>query len=605
MQISDAAAEGKPLPSMPEHKLASLPRIPSLIPLLHQLPASLEWAVVFRTGALLKLISAQQLERMLGLPIHSNLSKSVSAALTSAGKCLAFDEAGPWIWSGRSSIDADQTAAERFGDRLSLLSTAKDADCIGFGKLPGRSPVLMVLTIDMGVAKAEALFEQRPSEDHYDLLSAVGVRFLGGEWRSTYWCARFTNDLGDHFRAATSAHFSRTAHCNLFFLGGGYIDAHLEAGLLHAATSRIQQGLSIAVTTAVNLILTARKTGLAMTCIPPTPESPYSFGDLVPLGILTYALRGLPGQPEAVEAALILAERYLDQHRVGDLWPFHRGRLPTALDTALILLAQNDARGVGALERFRDNSGGYLPQLSEAEDDQLNMPQDTSIEHWRQTDFATTCLVRGLRRSADLEERTPISWLEAWFEHRAGLFFANPYLVDWALANAIAEDEQATGLRVRLTAELLASANDDGSFGRFDEPLSTALAIATLALLGHRSRVILLAQLRLLEMLGFQGRGPATTPFYSSRRVAPAARAGEMSGNGVLFSGEQWHWLSLYEDTHRMVLDGFVVMALRAPSDAREPAPARTSPAQPRYLSGSAARYVEEFALPPYLRSSR
>lgn len=590
---------------MREQTLHFPPRAPSLVPLVRQLPGSLEWAVVFRTGALIDLVSGEQLERMLGIPTQFNLAESFSVALTSAGRCLAFDEAGPWVWSAQSLIEPDHNAAERFGDRLSLLPAAENSDCIGFGQLPGQPPVLMVLTIEAELATAEALFEQRPSEDSYDLLSAVGVRFLGGEWRSKYWCARFENCLADHLRAAAIADFSRSAHCNFFFLGGGHIGANLEAGLLQAASSRIKQGTSIAITTAVNLILTARTNELAMTCIPPTPESPYSFGDLVPLGILSYALRSLPGRQEAVEAASILASRYLDRHRVGDLWPFHHGRLPTALDTALILLGQNDADRIGALERFNDDSGGYLPQLSETEGDPLHMPQDVSIKHWRQADFATTCLVRGLRRSAGFEQRTSLDWLEGWFEQRAGLFFANPYLVDWALAHAISGDEQATGLRDRLTTELLASANDDGSFGRFDEPLSTSLAIATLALLGHRSRVIFLAQLRLLDMLGFQGRGPATTPFYSTRRIAPAKMPGAIDGNGILFSANQWHSLSLYEDTHRMVLDGLVIMALRAPCDPREPAPARVSQPQPRYLSASAARYVEAFALPPYLRSWR
>ncbi len=173
--------------------------------------------------------------------------------------------------------------------------------------------------------------------------------------------------------------------------------------------------------------------------------------------------------------------------------------------------------------------------------------------------------MRALRRSAGLDQHTSTAWVEGWFDHRAALFFANPYIVDWALALAIADDENAKEMRDELTAEILASANDDGSFGRFDLPISTAAAIAALSLLGHRSRRIRTAQLRLLDALEAQGCGPVTTPFYSSKLLPESAAAGAMRGRGLLSAGGQWHLLSLYEDTHRMVLTAFSALALQAP----------------------------------------
>jgi hypothetical protein len=577
----------------------------SLTALLDQLPGSLGWGVLFRTRALAELIASNQLVRMLGLPPDVDVGKSASVALTSAGKCLAFGPEGPWLWSlGRPPVDADINMADRFGDRLAMLPAAEDADCIGFGQLPGLSPVVLALTIDGGIAAAEALFETRPPEDHYDLLAAAGVRYLGGEQRGQYWCAHFTNRLGDHLHSGAIAGFARTAHCNLFFLHHGRIDGRLEAGLLSAAAARIEHGLRMAIATAINLVLVARQRELAMTCIPPAPQASYPCGDLVPLGLLTCMLRSMANPAPAIEAAVILSDKYLDSHRAGNLWPFHHGRLPTATDSALILLGRrNDTEAIDTLERFTDSSGGYLPQLSNAEGDELHMREDEAQRHWRQADFGTTCLVRALRRSAGLEERTSTAWIEAWYERRAALFFANPYLVDWALALAIAEDDGAVYLRHRLTAEILASANDDGSFGRYDQPLSTALAIVALASLGHRGRAIRVAQLQLLEMLESQGRGVATTPFYASLKLPDPATAGAIRGRGLLSARGQWHTLSLYEDTHRMVLNAFAGLALQAPCDARERASAPQAAPHPRYLATSAAHYVEAFALPPYLRS--
>jgi hypothetical protein len=600
VKASDAMAESAPARST----VGSTLPLPDFLlsGLVNRLPDSLEWAVLFRTRTLAESISRNQFARMLGFPPDVDIAGSICVALTSAGKCLAFDAEGPWVWSlGGPPADTGAGAENDIAARLSLLAAAENADCIGFGQLPGLPPVVMALTVEAGVATAEALFEERPPEDHYELLDAIGVHSLGGEWRGGHWCARFSNRLGDHLRSGTLAGFARTAHCNLFFLHHGKINEPIEAGLLQAAAARVEHWLGTVIATAVSLVLAARKSELAMTCIPPAPQPSYVFGDLVPLGLLTNALRGFPVPP--IEAAVTLSERYLQTHRVGEFWPFHHGRLPTATDSSLILLGQNDARGVDALERFADGSGGYLPQLSSAEGDELHMREDASNQHWRKTDFGTTCLVRAERRSAGLEQRTSTAWLEAWFERRAALFFANPYLVDWTLALAIAGDDDAVEMRQRLATEILASANDDGSFGRYDKPLSTALAIVALATLGHRSRTIRVAQLRLLDGLESQGHGPATTPFYSTQRLPEATTTAVVRGRGILSAGGEWHALSLYEDTHRMVLGAFAVLALQAPCDARERNLSPKASPHPRYSATSAARYVEAFALPPYLGS--
>jgi hypothetical protein len=575
----------------------------SLFTLVNQLPDAVEWAVIFRAQSLLQQIPASQCATMLGVPPGIEIKDCAAVALTSLGKGVAFDARGPWEWAFRDAQrDVGETVETRLARRLLLLADYSDADCIGFGQLPGSSPVVVAITIDSaGVATANALFDRQPSERGYDLLPAAGVHAQGGEWHHGFWCARFINRLSDHLQSAELAGFSRTLHCNLFFLNHGQIDDRLEAGLLAAASARIQHGLRTAAASAVELILTARRSELAMTCVPPAPQSPYPCGDLVPVALLAYALGSIPNSTPPVKAACVLARRFLASHRAGNFWPFHHGRLPTATDSALVLLSLRDTEAIGALEEFNDGAGAYLPQLSSEQGDATHMLREPATRHWDQPDFATTCLIRSLRGSVDLAAKTPVAWLVERFERRSGLFFANPYLVDWAFALAIAHDEEAAQLRQELTAEILASRNPDGSFGQFDQPLSTAAAIAALAVLRHRSRAICIAQLQLLGRLEAQGHGPATSPFYSSRSLATEALRGIQRGRGLLAVGAEWHALSLYEDTHRMVLQAFVISALQAPSDPHDPAPVPAAVPHARYLVGSASAYIEGFALPPYV----
>jgi hypothetical protein len=578
---------------------------PSLLALVNQLPDAAEWAVVFRADSLFKQISLPKCVTMMGFPAGTELLGCVAVALTSLGKCLAFHANGPWTWPAHGpQHHSGATVAGRLAPRLSLLAGIERVDCIGFGQLPTLSPVVMALTINgAGVVTAEALFDQQPPERGYDLLAAVGVHSLGGKWRHGYWCARFTNRLGDHLVSAELAGFSRTAHCNLFFLNHGRVNDRLEAGLLLAADTRIQHGLRTAAASAVELILTARRTHLSMTCVPPAPQSSYPCGDVVPLGLLAFSLGSIPNSKPAVKAACALADRFLEGYSVGNLWPFHHGRLPTAIDTALVLLGQKNTQGIEALEAFSDGAGGYLPQLSSDEGSALHMRREEATQHWHRPDFVTTCLVRALRRSSGMVLSTPVEWLEERFDRRAGLFFANPHLVDWALALAIAGDEDAPQLRKALAAEILSSRNADGSFGRFDQPLSTAAAIAALAALGHRSRAICVAQLQLLGWLEAQGHGPTTTPFFSSRSLAVDAMQGVLCGRGLLAVETEWHALSLYEDTHRMVLHAFVMLALQVPSDPSDPIPAPAGAPHPRYLAPTPSVYIEGFALPPYVEN--
>src|SRR5262249_15069958 len=154
----------------------------------------------------------------------------------------------------------------------------------------------------------------------------------------------------------------------------------------------------------------------------------------------------------------------------------------------------------------------------------------------------------------------------------------------------------ARELKERLATEILASMNDDYSFGRFDSALSSALAILTLATLGLGGQQLRITQLRLLELMQRDGTFPAATPFYSTLAIHPGrtptdfeakALSGQLPTQILLVNGEP-HALSLYHDVYKLISTSMAVLALAVDPSAAEnelPSPDLTA-CHPRYLCG-------------------
>jgi hypothetical protein len=609
--------------------------------ILQKLPATLDWMVLFNLSSLRQLGDDSLIKAMFFLPAETPLEAYSHVILSSQGHLLApltgsrldiVEEGQIRAWSPTLA----ETLAERFPRQLAQFPVDQ-ADCLGLGEQAPFPPVLLYLQLKDGYGEAQALFSRSPDQRHYELLPAVGVKFLGGCQRGSDYLARFHNCLPTHLQAGMLAHFTRTAHCNLFFLQHGQIDSKLAIGLALAARDRIAAARARSLAVLARLVRQACQEPLAMTCQPPLAQ-PVPFGDLVPLGFLLYALntvlaasdrtgRSVPAMGEADQANLTEAAEAVRQlllaKRQGPLWAFHTGRLVTSTDSALILQGMADKESLEALEIFADGQGGYYPQLWVEADQAIEVSEtaavfpgrmaiDQSNRHWCQADYATTCLVSTLRHSHGLPAKTPLAYLAAGFETRSGLYFANPYLVDWVLARALQGRAEAAALREQLLAELLASMNEDYSFGQYDLALSTALAILSLAALGYRGQFIRLAQLRLLDFQEAEGVWPETTPFYSSQffdhtRI-PAAYLFNLllndRGRQLVQIGDDYHALTFYRDTHRIIGTALASLAL---SERCEQAlgsgsvPQRLADAHPRYRYRSQAEYIANFALPPYL----
>ncbi len=613
--------------------------------ILKLLPNSVEWMVLFNLLTVGKITNHDTIRAMYHLPSDIPLDPYSHAVLTDQGHFLATLEGNKLVNADTLEIlETDlspHALSDRYAHRLKLV-TPDDADCLGLAEMAPFSPVLLHLRLEGQVGKAQAIFDREPSFEHYELLQSVGVKFLAGEYRDDYYLAYFQNRLPIHIHAGILSHFSRTAHCNVFFFRHGDIDSPLEAGLLSAAQVRVTFSKERCLKALSQLADRACETSLSMTCQPPAPNASFPYGDLVPLGFVLRALKAEITSGRASEE-LVSAHDRLEQHvmhqQEDHLWAFHNQRLITATDSSLVLLGLSEPRSVAELERFNNGQGGYYPQLWSEMKQSGRMTIDSQCQHWCQPDYATTCVVRGLRQAAGLAESTSIETLTTGFDTRSGLYFANPYLVDWVLAETLRSQTQADvtidapdfktiALGDQVGSEVLNSMNPDFSFGRFDLAMSTALGILTLSALGVSDRTIRVAQLRLMELL-MDTMQPGSKvlpsiPFYSTLRIGEetpneeriAMQLNEFFNRGpqhqkqVRTIADQLHQISLYADTHQMISTSLYALALSQPCDPTQRAhfqgwkTHQPMDFHPRYRCSDHSEYITKFALPPYLTAN-
>jgi hypothetical protein len=576
--------------------------------IVHCLPAQLEWMVLFRLSLMRRWMHDREMKEMFRLPARVDLKRFTHVVLSPEGRFLAPRKGSKLLLPNGSSLE------EVGGSRATLLDRCHPlfdnleinaADCLGFAQQRASAPVLLHMRVKNGEGSAKAVFHREPSRHDYELLRAIGIDYLGGEPGDGGFVALFRNRLRAHLDAASRAGFSRAGNCNRFFFNHGEIDARIASGLMQAAHDRVEGAKRKGLEACQEQAKKASRKTLAMTCQPPPPKNRFPYGDLVPLGFLLHALNC--DSTTRVGAVAATLRDKLIAARQGRLWSFHSRRLVTATDSALILHGLRDQKGIEALESFSDGHGAYYPQLRSQTKQPGRMVARPAKAHWCQPDFATTCLVRWLRAEAGLATVTSLGSLDERFETRSGLFFANPYLTDWALAGALSSDPDARQLRHRLGQDILASMNKDYSFGAYDLALSTSFAILALAALGRRGRLLRLMQLRLSEMMDpARGTWPVCTPFYSTTQAAHKPRWAAPSTQWIEVNGA-WYELWFYRDTHKIIATSVAVMALAEDCDAQHVERAREdrSEKHPRYGCKTHAEYVAEFALGPYVLGSQ
>ena len=551
---------------------------------------------------------------MFFIPGNVQLALTSHVVLTSEGGVLApregFALINPQNNTFRPAAKDGNSLLERFTDKLSHFAL-DEADCLGVGELkPFFPPAVLYLKIKSGIGEGQALFSQEPIQANYELLQAVGVKYLDGGWQNNQYFARFTVDLSSHISAGSLSDFSKTGYCNAFFLRHGSIGPTLEKGLIDAARSKIEDAKVLCLESLKKLGQQAQEHSMPMLCQPPPPRKPFPFGDLVPLGFLLRALKSVSADSSTVETCGKLEKLVLNK-RQDYLWSFHGGDIPTSTDSGLVLLGIQNLEALEALETFSDGNEGYYPQLWSQEAQPGKMQVGDWNRHWCQSDFATTCLIRALKREAGMSTRTTVAYLDESFETRGGLFFANPYLVDWVFASAIRDEESALHIRQQLLKEVLASMNEDFSFGVFDRPLSTAFAVLCMANLGHRSRSMLLAQYRLSEYVRFGNTWLDAIPFYSTFKLPdfPAVERGQQEqidvfDEQIVQVNNQYHAISFYIDQYKVIETSVIMLALAENCPEVETNLDKEiengRKCHPRYRSRSHSEYVADFVLPSY-----
>lgn len=584
--------------------------------ILAHIPADVEWMVLFDLPKLRSLVSDETLRGAFLAPkaVFDGCSHMVR---TNIGSYMADSDFGQLVpLPGAESLIAsrDDSLAERYAEDIALLSI-DDAHCVGLGEYSPWSPVIMQVVVDeAGLGLVTAVFDDEPDLRHFGWLRAAGVTYQGGERVAGRFLAGFRNRVPTHLLNAALADYSRTAHCNRFFLQHAQIDPTLLAGLKRAAAARIAHGAATTVSRLIERSEQFLDEQEAMVCQPPPPEPAHPMGDLVPLGIVLASLRR--GRLDAPAARVALKIRdHLEAHRQGTLWSFQTNGLVTATDSALILLGMQDSGAVELLEQFADGAGGYYPQRWAITRDAMHMAYDETVRPWCQPDFGTTCLIRSLRRRYALPESTALDYLEARFDNRGSLYFANPYLLDWVLAESMHADPAAATLRRRLRDEIVASQSSDQGFGRYDRSLSTALAILALHRLGEHGAVLRLAQLRLLSWVDDQAECSPSTPFYSVLHQPAASQFPRelmlyllRDGGRHVFSRDQRYYaITQYIDEAGVIGMALVAAALALPIDEIgataqcAEATAKAAVVHPRYQCNDPLEYVREHALLPYL----
>jgi len=598
--MTDTSSLPEPLP---------VTRLPEL---LQGLAAEGGWCVAFRLGALRCFAGPAQISAMFHLTAAAGAAlDSTNAAYValSAGRRHAIGADGGVSPLSTQALPPEAPAlpAEAaFMTTMAIEDLPDRPDCLGLMQHIGQAPTWLVMPelavagVPHSTGLARALLAAFPCTRHYDLLPAIGVRHLGTAARPGGGAeARFAHDTALHLHAGLVSGYARTGNCNRFFVQGCEIDPVIERGLKAAALARIGQARALATAQLRQTILSLRRDKQAMTEVPPAPARTRPTGDQVAMGLALWGLRGAEAAPEN-KAAAVLAERSLREATPEGPFAFESGGLPTATDSALVMLGMAPPP-VACLAPFADPDGpGFLPQLTSATGGAGTMRQREVVDFWCQEDFPTTCLVRHLQRLAGQPAATPLAHLEAWFPRRGGLFFAVPHLTDLALALALQDDPAGRPLLSHLAAEVAASQEPEGHFGGFAPATATAAAALVLGLAGGHGRALLRAQIALLGLLDASNRWPVEAPFHATSRATAEMPLALLPQPGLRI-GPHHLSVTLYEDTARAVVTALALRALGWQADPDEPPPARPAARHPRYDAAGPLAYLGKHALPPYL----
>ncbi|MCB9365507.1 MAG: hypothetical protein H6587_13120 [Flavobacteriales bacterium] len=528
--------------------------------ILHTLPSSIEWMVLFDVDVFRNIAGDETFKEMYFINKSTDLNKYNYVILSAAGRYLTESNTDILIHGEtleELSFDSKSYLFQEYKDYLSSLNY-NEAHCLAVANIGRYGKVVLFIEIANNVANAKAVFDKKPSKEYYEYLQAIGVSYYGGDFIGGKFIAYYLNKIPIHIHSGILNHFTRTDNCNIFFFNHGNIDQMLFEGLYTAYFKRkewMQTKLEKKLTEIAEKSLHEK---VAMDWLPPSGPSVFPFGDVVPLGFLNFGL-GFSSQNELNEKIKIR----LYKEQVRGLWPFESNDLETSIDSALVLLGLKDEKAIKELSRFWNGIFGYMPQLASENPSEGQMQYVEEKKHWCQVDLAITCLIYSQQKEAGLATMIETeNFILNSFYKRAGLYFANPYMVDWFYAKALKHISKSTDLKEQLINDILSSLNTDYSVGKFDKALSSAFAVLALTELGYKGHAIAALQLYIIN--NFDNEAGTNIPFYSSL-LLPSEQAFE--GRLVIIDKQKVQ-VSFHKDTHDAIFTSICYAALKVESDS-------------------------------------
>ncbi len=527
--------------------------------IVHQLPSDLEWMVMFRICSIKRFADKQTIIDMYFLNIDTDVDNYDFVILTSNGRFLYNHEKNLFT-DGETLEDHIFNKGglyDVYASKLVLFDLDL-ADSFATGDYPEYGKVVLYIQFKERVAIAKSVFTKAPNEKYYDFLQAVGIRYVSGEYINGEFLTTYENTLSKHISSGILADFSRTDNCNLFFFLHGNINSVLAEGILQAGKKRIQFERIQLADRLKDLAIKSMASQLKMEVLQPFGEPSFQMGDVVPKGFLYGALS------QCLKDDTIVNEyrKSLEGDKLRGLWTFEKDDLETSIDSALVIMNLYDEEATSILKKFQDEeTKAYLPQTDAILPKKGDMQYVPEKDHWCQPDISISALILSLMKRHNLEvEDELVDYVNENIEKRSGLYFTNPYFVDWLYAKGLSVSDPSGKIKKQLIESILSSVNSDFSLGTFDKVFSTACGIMALKELGCESSLIYALQLYVLNNY----RNPKESqpiPFYSSLIMDTNKEGRKVDVNNKELA------IYLYKDVHEMVYLSVVTLSLNIPTD--------------------------------------
>lgn len=567
--------------------------------IVEKLPNNLEWMVMFRIRSIQRFADNQTIINMYFLNQDTPIDQYDFVILTSKGRFL-YKHKNKTFTHGETLLkhQFDRNGLyEVYSEKFDLFDDIDRADSLATGVYPEYGQVVLHIHFDKNVAIAKSVFNHPPIEKYYDYLQAVGIKYISGKYIDDQFLATYENKLSKHISSGILADFSRTDNCNLFFFLHGNINSVLAEGLLQAGKKRMEFEKNKLSQELKKLAIKSMNTQLKMEVLQPFGEPSFEMGDVVPKGFM-YGAISQYFQDDSISKEY---RESLEMDKLRGLWSFEKDDLETSIDSAIVIMNTYDESATSLLKKFEDQkTKAYLPQTDAILPKEGDMQYVPEKDHWCQPDISISALILNLQKSHGLNvEDKLIQFVNQNFKKRSGLYFANPYFVDWLYAKGLSVSDATGDIKTQLKEEILCSVNNDFSLGTFDRVFSTACGILALQELGCDSNLIFALQLYVLNNYANPTESNPI-PFYSSLITNTNQKGRTCIVNNKKLS------IYLYKDLHKMMYLPIVAMSLNIPTEVTIDIKKGLNnyvamERSPRYACLSVEEYISEHSLTNYL----